>query len=234
MPLNNEDLSAQSRQEFCLGLKAARERRGLSLARIAETTKIPASLFEALERNDLRRWPKGLFRRSFFRDYAGTIGLPVGEACNEFVRLFPDDEGAEVARVPEAADEANQAGEVRLTFDASWHGPRSSVLSRLLAVVIDAGAVMVVAAALTWVTGMDLAVTTAIIALTYFSLATAIFGESPARWAVSNRQSLLELFGSTDDATTEPVEEPESRTWITDARRVAPAQGLRVRIKVPQ
>ena len=78
MPLNSESLSTHSRQEFCLALKAARERAGITLAEIADKTKIPASLFAALERNDLRRWPKGLFRRSFFRDYARMIGVPRG------------------------------------------------------------------------------------------------------------------------------------------------------------
>src|SRR5688572_1668143 len=109
MPFHSEDLPSESRREFCLALKAARERKGISLATIAETTKIPASLFEALERNDLRRWPKGLFRRSFFRDYVRVIGLPVAEACDEFVRLFPDDENAKPAGTTAAVEEIKQA-----------------------------------------------------------------------------------------------------------------------------
>jgi cytoskeletal protein RodZ len=107
MPLNSESLSTNSRQEFCLALKASRERNGITLDQIADTTKIPASVFAALERNDLRRWPKGLFRRSFFRDYARTIGLPVAEACAEFVRLFPDNEAAEPVNTAGTPPEAN-------------------------------------------------------------------------------------------------------------------------------
>ena len=102
MPLNSESTSTHPRQEFCLALKAARERKGLSLVEIAEATKIPASLFAALERSDLRRWPNGLFRRSFFRDYVRMIGLPVAEACDEFVRLFSDDASGELAEDAEA------------------------------------------------------------------------------------------------------------------------------------
>lgn len=83
--------SLDSRDEFCLALKTARERSGITLADIADATKLPASLFAALERNDLRCWPHGLFRRSFFRDYVQMIGLPVSEAVAAFVRLFPDD-----------------------------------------------------------------------------------------------------------------------------------------------
>jgi hypothetical protein len=99
MPSQSETLPTDSCQDFCLALKAARERKGITLAEIAETTKIPSSVFAALERCDLRCWPKGLFRRSFFRDYVGMIGLPVAEAVEAFVRLFPDDEPAIVSKV---------------------------------------------------------------------------------------------------------------------------------------
>ena len=71
--MNNEGLSTNTRQEFCLALKTARERKGITLTEIAHATKISAYLFASLERNDLRRWPKGLFRRSFFRDYVRMI-----------------------------------------------------------------------------------------------------------------------------------------------------------------
>jgi len=248
MSLNSESLSTHPRQEFCLAMKAARERNGITLAEIADATKIPASLFAALERNDLRRWPKGLFRRSFFRDYARMIGVPVGEACAEFVRLFPDDAGAGLTAAAGAALEASPTDEARLVLDAAWHGPRASVRTRLLAALIDAGTVILAAAALAWVAGMDRPATTAIVALAYFSLATALFGKSPAKWVMSNRRSIVDalaqggsgiaaawrrgagLLGSA--GTAEPVEQPEMRPWITDAHRVGPAPRLRVRIKV--
>src|SRR4051812_38591566 len=94
MPLNNDTTPTESRLAFCRSMKAARERKGITLAQISATTKIPASLFEEFERNDLHRWPKALFRRSFFRDYVRAIGEPVAEACADFVRLFPDEEHA--------------------------------------------------------------------------------------------------------------------------------------------
>jgi len=186
MPLNLDSLPSSSHQDFCLALKAGRERKGITLAEIADTTKIPAALFAALERGDLRRWPKGLFRRCFFRDYVRTIGLPVAEVCAEFVRLFPDDD-----RVTGAATEAHQLDELRLVLDAAWRGPRASVRSRLLIALIDAGAVMLVAAALAWAAGTGSPATTAIVALAYFSLATALVGESPAKWTMSKRRSIL-------------------------------------------
>ena len=50
-------------------LRAERESRGIALADVADATKIAPSLLEALERDDLARWPKGMYRRSFFRAY---------------------------------------------------------------------------------------------------------------------------------------------------------------------
>jgi hypothetical protein len=97
MPANSEPLPTDTREHFCCALKAARESKGISLDEIEKATKIPAYLFAALERCDLKRWPHGLFRRSFFRDYARTIGLPVTEACAAFVQLFVDEEDVVVA-----------------------------------------------------------------------------------------------------------------------------------------
>lgn len=145
-------------------MQAERERKGISLAQIAATTKIPAYMFAALERNDLRRWPKGLFRRSFFKDYVREIGLPVAETCEAFVRLFPDDESAQLTKVAEAAD-VEQA-DVRLVLDSAWHGPRGSILRRLLIALVDAGIVLLTAVALAWVAGMDQLATIASAALT--------------------------------------------------------------------
>lgn len=108
MPLNNTPTPTHSPEEFCLALKAARENKGIALADISNATKIPVFMFVALERGDLRRWPKGLFRRSFFRDYVKTIGVPANAACAEFHRLFPDQEAADVTQVTEASTESDQ------------------------------------------------------------------------------------------------------------------------------
>lgn len=103
MPLTSDAPAPLSCHEFCLALKAARERRGITLDAIADATKVPASLFADLERNDLRHWPKGLFRRAFFRDYARMIGLPEAEACAAFTRLFPDADASQPSEPAGAA-----------------------------------------------------------------------------------------------------------------------------------
>jgi hypothetical protein len=258
MPLNSESLPTYSRQEFCRSLKSARESRGITLAAIERATKVPAYMFAALERNDLRRWPKGLFRRSFFRDYVRMIGLPVAETCAEFVRLFPDDANS-VPASPVTATEAIQAqqvGDVRLVLDAGWHPPGTSALLRFVIALLDATAI-VFAAVIAWLAGLERPETTAIVGLVYFFLATVLLGESPAKWVLSRRQPIAEtlrrrpavlsaawargidglkqLFRRAS-SSSEHVDEPEPTGWLTDARSVGdgPTNRLRVRIKVPQ
>ncbi len=237
MPFTSDSLHSQSREEFCLALRATRERKQVTLAQIAQSTKIPAYMFAALERGDMRRWPKGLFRRSFFRDYAGMIGVPVSETCAEFVLLFPDDEGVQLAKAGGAASDENQANDIRLLFDESWHGPRASVLSRSLAALIDAGGVILVGAALAWMTGMNQPLTIAIVALAYFSLATALVGESPAKWALSRRQSILDALMQGPNAIQSAWRRGSSAITELFPRadggtpESAPSRQLRVRIK---
>lgn len=75
---------------FGARLRRAREERRISLADIAARTKIKASLFEELERDDPSHWPVGIFRRSFMRAYAQSVGLDPDETVREFLRHFPD------------------------------------------------------------------------------------------------------------------------------------------------
>ena len=63
-------------------------------------------------------------------------------------------------------------------------GTRASVLSRLGAALIDAGAVILVAACSAQVAAMDWPAATAIVALVYFFLATALFGKVPRSGSV--------------------------------------------------
>ncbi|MGE0865670.1 MAG: helix-turn-helix domain-containing protein [Vicinamibacterales bacterium] len=254
--MNSEAPNTHERQKFCLALKAARERKGISLAEISEKTKIAAAHFVELERNDLRHWPKGLFRRSFFRDYARAIDLPVAEACAEFVRLFPEEDGVEPSAAVEPAAPVVAAAEtdVRLVLDEAWHGPHAPIRSRLLAALADAGAVTLVAVALAWVAGFPLPITLAIVALAYFSLATVACGSSLAAWAFSRGRFIIDVLAHGHAATAaawrrgtgvisrlfdgaggEPPDTAEqpARAWVSDARRVGPAPRLRVRIKMP-
>jgi hypothetical protein len=79
-----------SKDSLCTRLRRERERRQIPLSSISANTKISASLFEALERGDVSRWPAGIYRRSFVRAYAKAIGLDSDVVAREFAEEFPD------------------------------------------------------------------------------------------------------------------------------------------------
>jgi cytoskeleton protein RodZ len=71
-------------------LKAARDKRGVSLRHISTATKIPVAALEALERNDISRLPGGIFSRAFVRSYALEVGLDPDATIERFVEQFPE------------------------------------------------------------------------------------------------------------------------------------------------
>jgi hypothetical protein len=83
-------LTAMNDDSFGGRLRSERERRRIALEAIAANTKIGLALLQGLERDDVSRWPAGIFRRSFIRSYAEAIGLDGDEIVREFVERFPD------------------------------------------------------------------------------------------------------------------------------------------------
>lgn len=94
---------------FGTRLRLQREEQQISLAAIAEQTKIKLSLLEGLERDDLSRWPTGIFRRSYFRAYAQAIGIEPDRVLSEFQALHPEpgDNSEDVGRVLAEARQVN-------------------------------------------------------------------------------------------------------------------------------
>ena len=97
----NESLGAR--------LRRRREEQSIALSTIVEQTKIKLSWLEALERDDVSRWPTGIFGRAFVRAYAHAIGLQPDAVVREFLDLHPglfDAEPAVEAAAETAADGA--------------------------------------------------------------------------------------------------------------------------------
>jgi cytoskeletal protein RodZ len=106
-------------------LRGARERRGLTLQQIAQETKIPLRLLQALEHGNLGAVPNDMYRRAEIRAYAQVVGLDQRVALSELERA--------VGSVPARGSEAESGG-----ASASYRRP-----------VVVAG-VIVVAAAGAW------------------------------------------------------------------------------------
>ncbi len=168
-------------------LRAERERRGVSLPAIAASTKVNASLFDALERDDISRWPQGIFRRSFVRAYAQAIGLDPEETLKEFLDQFPDppDTSASGDDQAASAERARRARVgLRLTLadmpaSQSVVRPVVGVGNRCAAVAIDGAAVLAVALALFAALG-SFWTPLAIFSICYYTGATLFLGTTPA------------------------------------------------------
>jgi cytoskeleton protein RodZ len=70
-------------------MKRLREERGVTLRAIADITKISVLTLEALERNDIKRMPGGIFSRAVVRAYAQEVGADPEATVKEFMSLFP-------------------------------------------------------------------------------------------------------------------------------------------------
>jgi hypothetical protein len=150
-----------ARQTFVSFLRTHREQHGITLPEIAESTKIGLGLLEALERDDLSRWPKGIFRRAFFREYVAAIGLSPEPLLIEFVRLFPDEPGVPVAETP---------SEFRLSLDAKESGASVAALKRAVIVAAEVGGIALAGAAGAWLLDASLWTTSGAIALAYYPI----------------------------------------------------------------
>src|ERR1700694_1934718 len=69
-------------------LRLARETRGIALRDISEQTRISMRYLEAIESDDYRRLPGGIFNRSFIRAYAKFIGLDEQQAIDDYGRTM--------------------------------------------------------------------------------------------------------------------------------------------------
>jgi transcriptional regulator with XRE-family HTH domain len=78
------------RDAFGPNLRRMRLQRGVSIADIVSATNVSAALWEGLERNDLSRWPAGIYARSYVRSYAVAIGADPEPTVDEFCRCFPN------------------------------------------------------------------------------------------------------------------------------------------------
>jgi len=69
-------------------LRLAREERGIGLREICEQTRISVHYLEAIEANDYKRLPGGVFNRSFIKAYAKCVGYDEREAIEGYTRYL--------------------------------------------------------------------------------------------------------------------------------------------------
>jgi cytoskeletal protein RodZ len=113
-------------------LKAYREKQGISLRDIAAATKIAPGALDAIERDDIRRLPGGIFMRAFVRAYASELELNPNQTLREFLAQFPQIQQGEDSA---AAAESSDARELQMGPALRMLG-RAGVLMLPLALVV--------------------------------------------------------------------------------------------------
>jgi len=187
------------RNAFGPSLKAERDRRGITLQAIADSTKISISLLAALERNDMSRWPNGIFRRAFVREYVVALGLPPEPLVAEFVRLFPESPCSGGPENP--CPGAPEVAELRLTLEAEPSTTWKMLRIPVFVACLEVFGVTAIGLMMAWVLGAEAWKAIGMLALVYYPLASVFLERAPkprllfrpagpTRWLRSTSRSL--------------------------------------------
>src|SRR6266404_1090794 len=109
-------------------LRLAREARGIALRHISEQTRISIRYLEAIEADDYRRLPGGIFNRSFIRAYAKFIGYDEHDALEDYARTLRER--------GESDDEGSKLHQSLVYTDDGGSHSRSPLITLLLAIMI--------------------------------------------------------------------------------------------------
>lgn len=169
------------RTAFGPRLRAHRERQGITLESIAARTKIKTSLLAGLERNDVSRWPRGIFRRAFVRDYAAAVGLDPEPLVHEFVTLFPEDGSPpDTAAASARPDPGEARPSLRLSLAADPRDHLRRLAGRAGAAAAEAALVLAAGALVALAGGWGVLATTGVLALVYYPIVAASTGRTAA------------------------------------------------------
>jgi len=207
-------------------LRAERERRGFTLEQVSASTKISVARLEALERDDLSQWPKGLYRRALFRAYVTTLGLQPEPLAGEFARLFADEPSPEPppTAVATASSRAPSPGEPLTLMSPRPTGP--GVLRSLVVALVELAAVLAAGGLLGRATGMTLLTAAGAVALVYYPFIRAGAGRTR-----QSPKATLRIGESTVEHGLRPTPPPTQPGAVT-AARLSAGQRLRAGLAI--
>lgn len=97
-------------------LRTAREERGISIGEVAEQTRISPLYLSAIDQNDFKALPGGIFNKGFVRSYAKYVGVDEQEALQDYSRLMAEnthtEDGAARAYRPEVLTDDRAAASI--------------------------------------------------------------------------------------------------------------------------
>ncbi|MCA1613785.1 MAG: helix-turn-helix domain-containing protein, partial [Acidobacteria bacterium] len=116
-------------------LRGARESRGLSLREISDQTRISRRYLEAIEAEEFKHLPGGIFNRSFVKSFARAVGVPEERALELYARALRERGDATTDDAPTS----RQTSRI-YTDDAPARSPLlTAALSLLILAVISLG-----------------------------------------------------------------------------------------------
>ena len=187
-------------------LRAHRERQGLTLESLAESIKVKRSLLDGLERNDVSRWPPGIFGRALVREYAKSIGLPTDDVVRQFLELLSPAERCEPAPAQCDAAAGDPTAEFRLTLANVPDHTLRPIAQRLVGAAAEVVFVVATGCLVALVTGLPVWTSNAIVALVWVPAAAVLCGhEVLYRFLRVDRWRIL----STHPRTTSLIVEPD-------------------------
>lgn len=122
-PTNNPAASASLGAQ----LRRAREERGIRLREISEQTRISLRYLEAIEIDEYKQLPGGIFNRSFIKSYARYVGLNEAEAVEAYNRIAREH--------GESPDEPQLPPQRARVYD-DGHSSRSPLVTGVLTVLV--------------------------------------------------------------------------------------------------
>lgn len=126
---NSEEQARAGGGESSLGtqLREAREARNISLRELSDQTRIARRYLEAIEQDDHKELPGGIFNRSFIKAYARAVGFNEAEAVAAYTKV-----AREHGEEPDELPTSRQHSRIYMDGDTA----RSPIVTALLSLII--------------------------------------------------------------------------------------------------
>lgn len=126
---NSEEHARAGGGESSLGaqLREAREGRNISLRELSDQTRIARRYLEAIEQDDHKELPGGIFNRSFIKAYAKAVGFNEAEAIGAYTKV-----AREHGEEPDELPTSRQHSRIYMDGDTA----RSPIITALLSLII--------------------------------------------------------------------------------------------------
>ena len=184
------------REAFGPNLRRIRVQRGISLDQIAAATKVSHDLWSGLERNDLSRWPTGIYARAYVRAYALQLGVDPEVTVDDFCKFFPQGDRRVARVVREQAAIVGHRSQWKDDITGTVQRDRRATIEtdevppvlgftrigRIGAAIVDTGAVIGMAYAISALLSIGWAGSLAFSALVYHASTLIVLGCTPSVW----------------------------------------------------